>query len=150
MSAIKYGTKRKMGRISERLQFAFRKYREAEGRLKDLVKLGRSILETAEYSEAKMEVLYWQKRISELRKMVGKDLRFKERNKIGLGSTVMVRFGSLQKEYTIVTSLEADPARGYISNESPLGRALLNKAQSESVSVKTPSGDFVYSIVGVA
>jgi len=150
MSAIKYGTSKKMGRISERLQFSFRKYREAENRLKDLVKLGRSILETAEYSEAKMEVLYWQKRISELRKMVGRKEMVKNESTVGLGSTVMVKFGSLRKEYTIVTSLEADPANGYISNESPLGRALLNKGNSDSVSVKTPSGDYVYSIVGVA
>ncbi len=149
MSAIKYETRGKMGRISERLQFAFRKYEEAENRLKDLVKLGRSILETAEYSEAKMEVLYWQKRISELRKLVGKTIRSQDTAKVGLGSTVTVKFGSLQKEYTIVTSVEADPVNGYISNESPLGRALLNKSEKESVSVKTPSGNYTYAILGV-
>ena len=97
-----------------------------------------------------MEVLYWQRRVSDLRKLqyLRDGRRFTK--KIGLGSTVVVKYGAVVKEYTLVTSLEADPANGQISIESPLGRALLDRKVKDEVMVRAPSGEYAYSIQSVA
>ena len=54
-----------------------------------------------------------------------------------------------KETFTIVGSAEAKPAEGRISNESPVGRALLGKKKGEKVVVKVPAGDFTYKIVGI-
>ncbi|MFA4930660.1 MAG: GreA/GreB family elongation factor [Patescibacteria group bacterium] len=154
MSTIKFiqkgKTKQKnVGRIADRLQLAMEKNNEARRKLTELLEMGKAVLETAEYAEARMEVLYWQKRVDELRKLFNIGYKRSAGQVVGLGSTVKVRYGAVNKEYTIVTSLEADPANGYISENSPLGRALLNKKASDDVSVRAPSGNFVYTIESV-
>lgn len=149
MTSVNFIQKKNVGRISDRLQFSVKKYREAKRKLTDLLEMGKTVLETAEYAEAKMEVLYWHRRMNELNKLYYGKYRKKIDEVVGLGSTVKVKFGAAKKEYTIVTSLEADPANGYISDESPLGRALLNRKVSDNVSVKAPRGDFVYTIESV-
>ena len=55
-----------------------------------------------------------------------------------------------EESFTIVGSTEARPTEGRISNESPVGRALLGKKKGEKVLVKVPAGDFTYKIVGIA
>lgn len=149
MATLSFAQKTNVGRIADRLQLSIFKYKEAKQKLSDLLEIGKSILETAEYAEARMEVLYWQKRVSELRKLYGGRFRKKTGKVVGLGTTVQVKYGSLEKEYTIVTSIEADPANGYISDESPLGRALLNKRELEQVAVRAPSGEYVYTIQAI-
>lgn len=150
MATVQFKQKTSMGRIADRMQFAFTRLKEAKLKLTDLLEMGKSVLETAEYAESKMEVLYWHKRVSELRKLYGSGYPKKDIGKmVGLGSTVKVKYGKLFKEYTIVTSLEADPTNGYISDESPLGRALLNKKESENVSVRAPSGEFMYTVESI-
>lgn len=71
-------------------------------------------------------------------------------NVVDVGETVVIRTedGDLE-EYTIVGVAEADPGRGYISNESPLGRALLAHKVGDEVVVKAPVGDIRYRIVAV-
>jgi transcription elongation factor GreA len=54
------------------------------------------------------------------------------------------------EEFTIVGSAEAKPAEGRISNESPVGRALLGHKKGEKVVVKVPAGDFTYKITGIS
>jgi transcription elongation factor GreA len=150
MNSIKFTQNKGVGRIAGRLQFAIRKYKEANEKLKELLEMGQRVVETAEYSEAKMEVLYWQKRISDLRKLQPMTGAEKHQKKVSLGSTVKVKYGTVDREYTIVTSVEADPVNGFISKESPLGRALLNRQENESVTVDTPSGQYNYKVLGVA
>ena len=149
MASVKFFGNKSVGRISERLEYAVKKSEEAKYKVKDLLEMGRAVLETPEYNEAKMEVLYWQKRVTDLRKIHYGSTKIKNKS-VGLGSTVKVKYGSLEKEYTIVTSLEADPASGFISEMSPLGRALLNKREYETVSVRAPSGEYEYEIKAVS
>jgi transcription elongation factor GreA len=59
---------------------------------------------------------------------------------VGLGSTVVVDFDGEEERYTIVGAIEAKPAAGFISNESPIGRALLGKRAGQSAFVTTPGG----------
>ena len=71
---------------------------------------------------------------------------------VRVGSVVHVKDAGSGKTltYTIVGSTEAKPTEGRISNESPVGRALLGKKKGEKVLVKVPAGDFTYKIVGIA
>lgn len=59
---------------------------------------------------------------------------------VGLGNTVVVDFDGEEERYTIVGAIEAKPAAGFISNESPIGRALLGKRAGQSAFVATPGG----------
>ena len=68
---------------------------------------------------------------------------------VQIGSTVAVESPDGKETFTIVGSTEAKPAEGRISNESPVGRALLGKKKGEKVVVKVPAGDFTYKIVGI-
>jgi transcription elongation factor GreA len=70
---------------------------------------------------------------------------------VALGSTVVIREeGCPPETYTIVGSSEADPEHGSISNESPLGRALLNHSIGEEVGVDSPDGQLLFRIVGIS
>lgn len=68
---------------------------------------------------------------------------------VGLGSTVHVELESGKQIYTIVGSTEADPGSGKISNESPIGKALLGRKKGEAVDVEVPSGTMTYKIVAI-
>jgi transcription elongation factor GreA len=54
------------------------------------------------------------------------------------------------QSFTIVGSTEAKPTEGRISNESPVGRALLGKKKGENVAVSVPAGDIAYKIVSIS
>jgi len=66
-----------------------------------------------------------------------------------IGATVVVDHGEGRETYTIVGSAEASPREGRISNESPVGRALLGRRKGDEVLVQTPAGDFSYKIVSI-
>ena len=69
----------------------------------------------------------------------------------GLGSTVTVSDPEgNQHEYTIVGSMEAKISAGRISNESPLGKALLGRAAGDTATIQTPSGEAAYTVVAVS
>jgi transcription elongation factor GreA len=61
-----------------------------------------------------------------------------EQGFINLGATVMVSIGGEEDEFTIVGTLEANPAEGKISNESPVGRQLLGKKAGDEVTISSP------------
>jgi transcription elongation factor GreA len=107
----------------------------------------------AEYDEAKSEQGFIEGRIAELeRALAGAQIIDEAPSSefVGLGSRVTVRDdeGELEK-YQIVGSMEADPKRGLISNESPVGRALLGKKPGESATVVAPGGSFELTVVEV-
>ncbi len=69
---------------------------------------------------------------------------------VSLGSTVTVVDGDgVEESYTIVGSPEARPTEGRISNESPVGKALMGKHVGEKATVKVPSGDIEYTIKSI-
>ena len=73
-----------------------------------------------------------------------------EKETVTLGSTVVIREnGAVPETYTIVGSAEADPDQGCISNESPLGRALLERRIGEEVVVDSPDGQMRFRIVAI-
>lgn len=68
---------------------------------------------------------------------------------VGLGTNVIVDDGTGQKEFKIVGKLEADPEKGLVSNESPIGKALVGKKAGESVTIDVPDGKVVYKIINI-
>ena len=101
--------------------------------------------DNAEYEEAKNELAFVEGRILTLEKMLQNAVIIKEENKppgqVKLGSRVVVRDTDGQEEhYLIVGSAEADPKEGKISNQSPVGLALMGKKAGDKVEVRTPAG----------
>ncbi|MBI4334356.1 MAG: transcription elongation factor GreA [Chloroflexi bacterium] len=109
----------------------------------------------AEYEEAKNEQAFIEGHIMRLEQMIQRaKLIPNECQKAGavtLGCTVKVRHpdGS-QEQYTIVGKEEADPTNGRISNESPVGKALMGKKKGETVEVPVPAGKIKLKILEVS
>nr|HID13733.1 transcription elongation factor GreA [Anaerolineae bacterium] len=111
------------------------------------------ILENAELEDARNEQAFVEGRILTLERILRNAViieREGPRETVGLGSRVTVVEGDGPPEtYHIVGSAEADPARGLISNESPLGRALMGRKVGEKAMVNAPDGVLVFKIVGI-
>jgi transcription elongation factor GreA len=71
-------------------------------------------------------------------------------SKIQLGSHVKLKNDGKTKEFQIVGTVEADPLSGKISDESPIGRALLGKKEGEAVEITTPNETTTYKIVDIS
>jgi transcription elongation factor GreA len=108
--------------------------------------------ENAEYNEAKEEQGFVEGRIAELEALVPNAVIIERGNEqmVSVGSTVRIEANGKEREYTIVGASEADPVKGRISNESPLGTAFLGKSAGDSVEVKVPSGKIVYHIISIS
>ena len=109
--------------------------------------------ENAEYEDAKNEQAFVEGRIATLEALIKNATIIDEHHStdhVQIGSTVSVESGDGKETFTIVGSTEAKPAEGRISNESPVGRALLGRKKGEKVIVKVPAGDFTYKIVSIS
>lgn len=101
--------------------------------------------ENSAYDAARHNQAMNEKRIADLEgllrvAMVIDDDRATNNDVVNLGSTVVVDFDGDEESYTIVGAIEAKPAAGLISNESPIGRALLGKRPGQTAQVTTPGG----------
>ncbi|MBI5621974.1 transcription elongation factor GreA [Candidatus Falkowbacteria bacterium] len=110
--------------------------------------------ENFEYQEAKDDQVQNESRVAELEYMIKRcTVKAKDTAKgagISLGSKITARVNGTLKEFQVVSFNESDPAKGKISNESPLGVALLGKKSGETVSVATPRGTTMeYEIVDI-
>ncbi len=116
---------------------------------------GEDLIENAEYEAAKNEQAFVEGRIKELEILLATAKIIEDKgdsDSIQVGSTVTIQeVGTDEKEtFTIVGAAEAQPSEGRISNESPLGRALLNHRKGEEVVVKAPDGDYQVKIMKVS
>lgn len=111
-------------------------------------------VDNAEYDDAKAEQAFIEGRIQDLEyQLANAEIIDEHPNAdfVRLGSKVTVTDSSGESEsYTIVGSAEADPPQGFISNESPVGRALLGKKVGEGVDVVAPGGSFRLTVVSLA
>jgi transcription elongation factor GreA len=111
------------------------------------------ITENAEYEEAKNEQAFVEGRIAQLEALIKNATIIDENHStdhVQIGSTVTLKGDDGKQEFQIVGSAEARPADGKISNESPVGRALLGRKKGESVVVSAPAGDTTYTIVRIS
>lgn len=128
------------------------KRRELAARIEAAKALG-DLAENAEYHEAKDVLGFIEGRILEIEDVLKNyeviEAGVNTGGVVRIGSTVVVEFNGKQKTFQIVGSNEADPLTGKISNESPIGDALLGATIGSSVSVDTPGGITVYKILEV-
>lgn len=122
-------------------------------RLKQAKELG-DLSENSEYQEARNEQSRLEGKIAELEDLLRSSAIIeKTRNISGgvrVGSKVTVKKGSEKRIFTIVGSNESKPTEGLISNESPIGQALIGKKDGEKVTVITPIGlSIEYTILSI-
>lgn len=108
--------------------------------------------ENAEYDSAREEQGLVESRIAEIEDILlnAELIKSGSSSKIGLGSKVDLKTGAKTVTYYIVGPVEADPLEGKISNESPIGLALMGKKVGETATITTPKGDMSYEIVAIA
>lgn len=129
------------------------KRQEVAARLHEAME-GGELIEDAEYEAAKNEQAFVEGRIQEL-EMILANARIVEesdikREVVQIAARVTIQEGDNAPEtYTIVGHAEADPRQGKISNESPLGRALMDHRAGDIVSVEAPGGSFKVKILKV-
>ena len=123
--------------------------KEVAERLKQAIDFG-DLSENSEYDDAKNEQAFIEGRIQTLEATIHKAKVIEDENissgVINIGSYVTVRdveFDDVE-EYRIVGTSEADPMQNKISNESPLGAALLGKRQGQTIKVEAPVGTLEY------
>jgi transcription elongation factor GreA len=109
--------------------------------------------ENNELEQAKNDQAFLEGRILRLEQMV-KNAKVIDENghheKVEIGSHVMVESDGEQREYVIVGSAEAAPSEGRISNESPVGRALLGHRAGETIRLAVPAGQVELKILAVS
>ncbi len=131
------------------------KRREVADRIRVAREFG-DIAENAEYDDAKNEQAMLEHRIAQLeeRIMAARVIEKKEISKdsVSIGSKVKLRDVEAKKtnEYHIVGSAEANPAENKLSNESPVGKAIMGKKKGETVEVATPRGKLKFKIMEIA
>ena len=136
----------------ERLKTVVRS--EVAERIRQAKEFG-DISDNAEYESAKMDQAFVEGEILQLERLLSRakvidrsDLPVDE---VNLGSTVEIQELLSKRKHTVtmVGTNEADIERGRISNESPIGKAILSQKKGDTVEVKTPNGVFKYKIVKI-
>ncbi|MBC5998256.1 transcription elongation factor GreA [Romboutsia ilealis] len=128
--------------------------KEVAERIKVAISFG-DLSENAEYDEAKNEQAQVEERIMKLENMIRRAVIIDESqidvNVVTIGSIVKVNDVEFDEEveYTIVGSAEADPYDGKISNESPVGKALLGRTVGDEVDVQVPDGTAKFKILEI-
>lgn len=116
-------------------------------KLRNARELG-DLSENAEYHAAREEQIQVENRFSEVERILSHVeiiTEPKDKDLVELGNTVQLDNGN-SRELTVVGSVEADPTANKISDESPLGQAILGKKVGDKVKISTPSGKTVYTI----
>ena len=144
-----YLTKDGFQKLQDELEYLrTAKRQEVAERLHEAME-GGELIENAEYEAAKNEQAFVEGRIQELEAilaaahLIDESAAHQDPTLVQVGDTVVIQDeeGSTE-EYTIVGAAEADPRAGKISNESPLGKALLNHHPGDEVTVEAPGGAF--------
>jgi transcription elongation factor GreA len=119
--------------------------REVAERIKEAREFG-DIAENSEYDDAKNEQAMLEKQIADLEEQLRNarviDQRSVDTDVVSVGATVHVKDQKTEKstKFRIVGSAEADPSENKLSNESPVGKALLGHKRGETVTVPVPRG----------
>lgn len=110
------------------------------------------LAENAEYQTARQEQEKLESRISEVEHILNNVeviTKPKGDNKVQLGSTVTLKDGDT-KQFQIVGTVEADPLNGKISDESPIGQALMGKQVGDEVEIKTAADTHTYKVTAIS
>lgn len=126
------------------------KRKEVAARIKKALEQG-DLSENAEYSEAKEEQAFTEGRIVELKAKIknAEVITNDKSNTIKPGSRIKVKVDGNEMGFEIVGASEANPSEGRISNESPIGSALIDHQAGDKVEVETPGGKMAYEILKI-
>ncbi|MBC8421461.1 MAG: transcription elongation factor GreA [Actinobacteria bacterium] len=129
--------------IKEREDLVSNKRKEIAKRLKEAKENSGDLSENTEYEYAKNEQAFIEGRIEQISEILNNHVIIEGNNHkdiIDVGSTVEVKDldSNKKREYMLVSSVESDPENHKISDESPMGRALLSRKVGDEVQVKTP------------
>lgn len=131
------------------------KRREVAERIKTAREFG-DISENSEYEDAKNEQAFIEGRIQTLEKMLRQarvvDAEAQDPSTVHIGSHVTVRDleDNVEEEYLLVGATEADPLKNHISNESPVGKALMGAKVGQQVEVSAPVGKIRLEIIKIS
>lgn len=148
-----YLTEEGLQKIKEELEYLTTTRRREVAQMIAEAKAEGDLSENAGYDEAKTQQGFLEGRVRDLENILKHAVIINEsegaRNLISIGRTVIVReVGTdFEETYTIVGSLEADPVNGRVSNESPMGKALLGKKKGQKVVVQSPGGAITFEIL---
>lgn len=148
-----YLTRQGYEKLQEELEFLRTKKRqEVANRLHEAME-GGELIEDAEYEAAKNEQAFVEGRIQELEILLANARVVEEssvRDVVQIAAKVTIQEDDNEPElYTIVGPAEANPREGRVSNESPLGRALMDHRVGDVVKVDAPAGSFTVRILKV-
>lgn len=149
-----YMTEEGLAKIKEELEYLTTTRRQEVAKLIAEAKAEGDLRENAGYDEAKTQQGFLEGRVRELENVL-KNVQIIDdetsTSTVSIGATVVVEeVGSdFEEKYEIVGSMEADPTNGRISNESPIGQALIGKRKGSTVKVATPGGDISFKILRI-
>ena len=137
--------------LKTELEFLIAKRANLAEAIRSARELG-DLSENAEYQSARADQEKSETRVSEIENILANVEVIKKPTggKVQLGSTVKLSASGKTKEFQVVGTVEADPLSGKISDESPIGQALLGKVEGDSVEISTPSDSTTYKIVSIA
>lgn len=141
--------------LKEELEYLIKvRRKEVAARIKQSIEFG-DISENSEYDDAKNEQAFVEGKISQIKEMISNaqiiDNRRVHTDKVDIGSLVTLKDMETKKnyEYHLVGFAEADPNNHKISNESPVGKAILGKKCGEVVEVNAPLGIISYRVMKI-
>lgn len=126
------------------------KRKEIAKALKEAKELG-DLSENAGWDDAKERQVFIEGRIAEIDSILkqAKVIKKSSGGTVGVGSTVHVELEGGKQMFSIVGSTEADPSQGLISNESPIGQALIGRKKGDEIDIEVPAGTMTYKIIDV-
>jgi transcription elongation factor GreA len=147
----RYITPQKLNELKEELERLISERKEIAKRIHDAQDMG-DLAENAEYAESKEAQAFNEGKILDLKSLIKEAIIISDKKnceEAEVGCLIKVQNHDGKREFSIVGSTEADPLKGRISNESPLGRAFLGKKKGDEVMVQTPKGKIHYKILKI-
>lgn len=138
-----YLSKEKYAELKKELEYLTHERRKEIAEALEAAKSLGDLSENAEYHAAREAQATVEERVAQIEEILRNAVIMTSRHKtdaVGIGSVVTIKKGREEKTYTIVGSEEADLSQGRISNQSPLGKAILGKKKGEEFSYTTPQG----------
>lgn len=130
------------------------KRKEVAERLRESKEFGGDLTENPEYEHAKNDQAFIEGRIEQISEILQNYIIVEngDKGRIDLGAVVILKDmdDKKEKKFKIVSSIESDPEKNKISDESPVGKALLNKIAGDTITVKTPVTTKTYKIIDIS
>ncbi|HSH55527.1 MAG TPA: transcription elongation factor GreA [Candidatus Limnocylindrales bacterium] len=151
MKKLFHLTEEGVAELKAELEHLISQRSEVAERIKTAREFG-DLSENAEYQTARQEQEKHEERISELEHILQNvDIikAPKSGSSVRLGSRVKLEGSGRTKEFQVVGTVEADPLEGKISDESPIGKALIGKKVGDEIEIKTPAETAAYTIASI-